>query len=78
MAFFKVPEGCSSLSLCGEEVEIIDGVIEADKEFDFLINNGFTQLDDVVEETKKSSRKSKVQDIPVVEETNTDTPVVEG
>lgn len=39
--FYKVPEGCNDLSLGGENIEIVDGVINVEGHHLFLIENGF-------------------------------------
>lgn len=51
MAKFIVSDSCSSLTLNGTEYEIIDGVVEVDQEIEFLLSNGFIQVEETVEET---------------------------
>lgn len=63
MTKYRVPDGCSSLSLAGESIEIKDGVIEVSGHHDFLLANGFEQVveeqaeEQVVEEPKAKGKK---------------------
>lgn len=56
---FKVPEGCTSISLGGENIEIKDGFIEADRELQFLIDNGFTPAEETNDEKPKKGKKAE-------------------
>lgn len=53
MAKYKVPEGCNSLSLDGENIEIKNGMIETEKHHQFLVNNGFVKVEE------KAPKKAK-------------------
>lgn len=41
---FKVPESCTSLSLGGTDIDIVDGCIDTDIQTSFLLENGFTPI----------------------------------
>ena len=48
---YKAFEGCSSLSLDGQNIEIIEGIVDVEGHQQFLLCHGFTP---VVEETQPS------------------------
>lgn len=53
----KAPESCKSLSLEGKSVEIIDGIVDVSTHIEFLLENGFSVVEDIpAEEPKKKTR----------------------
>lgn len=55
----KAPESCKSLSLEGKSVEIINGIVEVATHIEFLLDNGFSIVEEKPQEEPKKKTRGK-------------------